>query len=316
MAPMKKLKFLLSLIMRENAYQRQHASQAEEVARGLGVDIKIQYANNDAITQSEQLLNTIHSSSHDSSHDSPPDGIICAPVGTTLAHVARSAAGAGIAWAVLNRDCDYMAELRLNYSVPIFSVSVDQSEMGRIQGRQIAALLPQGGLVLYILGPSGSPIVEYRQSCMKSTKPANVQVRTLSGNWSEQSAYKAVAAWLQLRTSRITPVNLVAGQCDDMAMGARRAFEDHCRDEERERWTSLPYIGCDGCREAGQQWVRRTLLAATVINPPTAGIALEMMARAIEAKTQPIERTIVAPSSFPVIEKLAGTVLRANQGVS
>src|SRR5712692_10794895 len=187
---MKKLKFLLSLIMRENAYQRQHASQAEEVARGLGVDIKIQYANNDAITQSEQLLNAIHSSSH----DSPPDGIICAPVGTTLAHVARSAAGAGIAWAVLNRDCDYMAELRLNYSVPIFSVSVDQSEMGRIQGRQIAALLPQGGLVLYILGPSGSPIVEYRQSCMKSTKPANVQVRTLSGNWSEQSAYKAVTA--------------------------------------------------------------------------------------------------------------------------
>ena len=92
---MKKLKFLISLIMEENRYQKLHASVARDVAGRLGVDIEILYAGNDAITQSEQLLNVIHAPS-----DTRPDGIICAPVGTTLTPVARRAAESGIGWAV------------------------------------------------------------------------------------------------------------------------------------------------------------------------------------------------------------------------
>jgi len=297
---MKKLKFLISLIMEENRYQKLHASVARDVAGRLGVDIEILYAGNDAITQSEQLLNVIHAPS-----DTRPDGIICAPVGTTLTPVARRAAESGIGWAVLNRECDYVTELRRICSAPVFFVSTDQSEIGRIQGRQMAALLPQGGLILYVLGPAGSPIVDYRRSHMLSTKPANIQVRTLSGDWSQQSGYKAVSAWLQLRTSRTAPISLVAAQCDDMAIGARKAFEEQTDGQERERWISLPFIGCDGCPEAGQQWVSRGLLASTVINPPTAGPALEMMVRAIQTKAQPQECTLVTPSSFPPVEKLS-----------
>lgn len=297
---MKKLKFLLSLIMEENYYQRLHASVAQDAARRLGVDVQIMYSGNDAITQSEQLLNAIHAPG-----DAKPDGIICAPVGTTLASVARRAVEAGVGWGVLNRECDYLGELRRIASAPAFFVSTDQSEIGRIQGRQMAALLPYGGLILYVLGPAGSPIVKYRRSCMETTKPANIQVRTLSGDWSQQSGYKAVTAWLELRTSHTTPVSVVAAQCDDMAMGARKAFEDNMVGAEKERWTNLPFIGVDGCPEAGQEWVRRGLLASTVINPPTAGPALEIMVRAIESKSQPPESTLIAPSSFPVVENLA-----------
>ncbi len=303
---MKKLKFLVSLIMEENQYQKLHASVARDVAGRLGVDVQILYAGNDAIAQSEQLLNAIHSPA------GRPDGIICAPVGTTLTSVARRAVESGIGWAVLNRECDYITDLRRNSSAPVFFVTADQSEIGRIQGKQMGALCPQGGLILYILGPAGNPIVDYRRSWMLTTKPANIQVRTLTGDWSEQSGYKAVNGWLQLRTSRTAAVTLVAAQCDDMAMGAKKAFEELTDGEERIRWTSLPFIGCDGCPEAGQEWVRRGLLTSTVINPSTAGPALEMMVRAIQTKSQLPECTSIAPASFPPVEKLEN---KASQGI-
>src|SRR5579872_986030 len=144
---MKKLKFLVSLLMAENPYQRQHAVAAQEAGRRLGVEIEIVYAKNDPLTQVEQLLNAIQSSSP----DSRPAGIVCAPVGTTLMQVARQAAAAGIGWALLNRVDDYMQELRKSGRAPILSVAVNQEQIGEIQARQFAALLPGGGLVLYIL---------------------------------------------------------------------------------------------------------------------------------------------------------------------
>lgn len=305
---MSRLRILLSLMTTENYYQQQHASAAQEVAQRLDVDLQIVYADNDPLRQRDQLLQVIHGT------DTRPDGIICAPVGTTMAQVARPAVGAGIGWAVLNRECDYMADLRQNSdSVPVFSVGPDQSEIGRIQGRQISALLPDGGLVLYILGSSTNPIVEYRRLMMLSAKPASVQVMTLSGNWSEQSGYKAISAWLRLSTSHITPVNLVAAQCDDMALGARKAFQDNTQGKEREQWLKLPFIGVDGCPGAGQKWVRNGLLTATVVNPPTAGRALETMVRAIRSRSKPAEYTLVAPASLPGVECLESAPWQAPQ---
>jgi len=298
---MRKPRFLISFRTEQNYYQKLNATVAEEVGLRLGVDVQVHYANNDAITQSEQLLSAIQSTSS----DSRPDGILCAPVGTTLVRVAREAAARGIAWALLSREADYLKELRRSYQVPIFSVSVDQEEIGRIQGRQIAALLPEGGLVLCILGPTGSPVGEQRLKSMLSTKPANVQVRTLTGDWSEESAYNSVARWLQLRTSQEIPVTLIAGQNDDMAVGAKKAFKDHTTAMHRSRWTSLPYIGCDCCPGAGEEWVRSGLLTASVISPPVAGSALEMLVRAMQDKLQPPEHTMVAPSSYPAIERLS-----------
>jgi ABC-type sugar transport system substrate-binding protein len=297
---MKKLRILISLILQENHYQQLHASVAREAARRLGVDVKIVYAGSDAAAQSEQLLKAIQASDN-----ARPDGIICAPVATTLMSVARSAAEAGIGWAVLNRECDYLPELHRNASAPVFFVNADQSEIGRIQGRQIGALLPRGGWVLYILGPAASPIAKFRRSFMESTKPGDIQVTTLTGDWSQQSGYDAVSAWLDSDTSRDTPVNLVAAQCDDMAMGARKAFAEKTAGAERIRWTGLPFIGVDGCPAGGQEWVRRRALASTIINPPTAGPALEMMVHAIQTGTKPRESTLIAPTSFPELDELA-----------
>ena len=147
---MPKMKFLVSLTTNDNDYQAEQAASAEQAARKFGVDVEIRYADNDAINQSTQILNAIQSSTQER-----PDGIIFEPVGgTALPQVARAAASAGIGWVVLNRDANYIGELRQFSKAPIFAVTVDHVDIGRIQAKQCTALLPTGGAVLYIQGPS------------------------------------------------------------------------------------------------------------------------------------------------------------------
>jgi ribose transport system substrate-binding protein len=295
---MKKRKFILSLILAENDYQQEQAAAAKEAARKLDVDLDVLYAGNDAVTQGQQLFEFIQSS------DRRPDGIVCQPVGTPLAQVAHEAVSAGIAWAILNREAPYIPALRENAKVPVFSVTVDQHEVGRIQGLQMAALLPEGGLALYIVGPTSNPAFQMRTAGAESAKPANVQLRTLPGRLTEQSAYDVVSNWLGLSTSHSSPVQLVAAQNDSMAMGARRAFSERMIGKARERWGQLPYIGCDACPQSGRQWVVQGLLTASIILPPSAGRALEVMANGMQSPKVLPERTTLSPVTFPAIDKL------------
>ncbi len=138
---MKRLSFLVSLTNKDNDYQQEQAAAAEKAARRLGVDVKIIDANNDAVAQSQQLLHYVQDSSV-----ARPDAILFEPAGgTAFPQVARAAAAAGIGWVVLNHEVDYILELRRQYKVPIFAISSDHQEVGKIQGQQFAALLPNGG---------------------------------------------------------------------------------------------------------------------------------------------------------------------------
>ena len=193
--------------------------------------------------------------------------------GTALPQVARAAAIAGIGWVVLNRDVEYISELRKAYRVPAFCITSDHEEIGRIQGRQFAAILPNGGAVLYIQGPSESLAAKQRTFGMYETKPAEVQVKLMKAQWTEASAQRTVSSWLRLSTSQQTHLDLIAAQDDSMALGARKAFQEELNLQARERWLKLPYIGCDGLPDSGQTWVRRGLLTATIFVPPNAGTA-------------------------------------------
>jgi ribose transport system substrate-binding protein len=300
---MKKLKFILSLTNNDNDYQIEQAAAAEQAAKRLGAEVQIIHADNDSVTQSQQLLNIIQSRS-----DSLPDGIVFEPVGgTALPQVARAAAIAGIGWVVLNRDVEYIPELRKAYRVPAFCITSDHEEIGRIQGRQMAAILPNGGSVLYIQGPSESLAAKQRTLGMYETKPAEVQIKLMKAQWTEASAYRMVSSWLRLSTSQQTRLDLVAAQDDSMALGARKAFEDELNLAARERWLKLPYIGCDGLPNSGQTWVRSGLLAATIFVPPNAGTALEMLVEAIQNGAVPAERSLIVPVSNPTLDVLAAS---------
>jgi ribose transport system substrate-binding protein len=298
---MRKLKFLVSLTTNDNDYQIEQAADAEEAARRLGVDIQLTYADNDSITQSQQILNVIQSRS-----EALPDGIIFEPVGgTALPQVARAATAAGIAWVVLNQSVEYIPEIRKTYRVPIFVVSSDHEEIGRIQGRQFAALLPKGGSVLYVQGPAESLAAKQRTSGMYETKPADVQVKVMRAQWTEASSHRAVSSWLRLSTSHQTRIDVIAAQDDGMALGARKAFQELSDPDARQRWLSLPFMGCDGLPKTGQTWVKRGLLTATIFAPPNTGQALDMLVRALQTGTIPPVMTLTVPTSVPPLEALA-----------
>jgi ribose transport system substrate-binding protein len=297
---MKKLKFILSLTNNDNDYQIEQAAAAEQAAKRMGVEVQIIHADNDSVTQSQQLLKIIQS------RGALPDGIMFEPVGgTALPQVARAAGIAGIGWVVLNRDVEYIPELRNAYKVPAFCITSDHEEIGRIQGRQLAAMLPTGGAVLYIQGPSDSLAAKQRTFGMYETKPAEVQIKLMKAQWTEASAHRTVSSWLRLSTSQQTHLDLIAAQDDSMALGARKAFEEELHSPARDRWLKLPYIGCDGLPNSGQTWVRRGLLAATIFVPPNAGTALEMMVDGIQNGTVPEERSLIAPVSIPALEALS-----------
>src|SRR6266550_2830551 len=144
---MKKLRFLVSLTTNDNDYQIEQAQSAEQMARKLGAEVQIVYADNDAITQSTQILKAIQVA-----EDKRPDAVVFEPVGgTALPQVARAAASVGIGWAVLNRDASYIPEMRKSSSAPIFEVSSDHLENGG--GRRLAHLRNVAGIAIQH-GPS------------------------------------------------------------------------------------------------------------------------------------------------------------------
>ena len=299
---MKRPRFLLSLVTADNEFQREQAAAGHQAAKQFDAEVQVIYSDSDAIQQSEQLLTIIQEP------NSRPDGIIVQPAGgTTLPQVARAAASAGIGWVILNREAEYVQEFRTTYKVPIFSVSSDQMEIGRIQGRQVAALLPEGGLALHIQGPAANPAVRQRTLGLSETKPANVLTKIIkTANWTSDAGYRAMSSWLRLSTSRGESIDLIVAQGESLVMGARKAMQEQTG-AERDKWSRLPLLGVDGLPQGGQKWVRDGILAATVVVPPNAGVALEILMKAIRSGIQPPENTLIAPVSYPLIASLAAT---------
>jgi ribose transport system substrate-binding protein len=152
---MNDLNVVIALITRDNDYQEEQASSAMAAAARLGIQIQVIYADNDAVNQTQQILKVIQDPIQ------RPAAILVEPVGTGMIQVAKASVGAGIGWGVLNRQPEYISKLYRNGRAPAFCVTCDQEEVGRIQGKQLAALVSKGN-VLYLEGPSSSSVVILR----------------------------------------------------------------------------------------------------------------------------------------------------------
>jgi ABC-type sugar transport system substrate-binding protein len=257
------------------------------------------HAHDDSITQSQQLLEIIQSNSAEM-----PNAFLVEPVTATgLRRVAEVAVAKGIAWVISNSEVDYVKQLRKSPQVPVFTVTQGQQEIGRLQGKQIAAFLPQGGSVLCIQGPSMSSVAVQRFEGMESAKPKNVQVTTLRSKWSEEAAYQSALAWLKLATSRAEKFDLVAGQTHELALGAKKALQNAENPEQQKKWITTPFLGI-GVASQVRPLVDGRTLAAAVVTSVTMEIALRTLVRSIEMQIQPPERTVVEASSHPDLEKL------------
>ena len=288
---------LLSLVTDDNDYQRAQAEAAQSAAHANGLGLDIQFAENDAVLQVQQVLRALQMKQRRYS------AIISEPVGTGMESAARLAASSGVVWGMLNHDTTYISSLRRTARATQFEVTNNHFEMGRIQGQQVAALLPDGGVALYIEGPATGGAARLRTEGMLAAKPSNVELKILKGDWTQANTRKSVANWLSLGTSRKLGVAAVICQNDAMALGVRDAFESGMNGTERDQWLSLPITGCDGLPGGGQELVKRGILTATIVVPANAGVAVELAAKALKGAQVP-EKTIGLAASFPPVENL------------
>jgi ABC-type sugar transport system substrate-binding protein len=259
------------LLARENEYQRLQEAAARETGHRLGVPLDV-YFSDDAYVQTKQIYDFVHA------HPAGSALIVESVVDETLAPVARHAALAGMGWYLLHRIVAYMDQLRREFpALPIGTVTSDQRQIGRLQGQHFAALLGSEGLVLYVQGPAGSTIAVDRLVGMRDAISSTaLKHQLVRGDWSEQSGEAAVAKWLEERPAR-SQLKLVGCQNDAMAVGALRALARAAIAYKLPELSSLPVTGVDGNPEYGIALVNRQRLAATVVMPPAAGKAVELI---------------------------------------
>ena len=139
---MPRLRFICSLITKENDYQMEQAASARIAAQNVGVDVEICFADGNAITQSTQILKHVQAQP-----EQRPSGIVVEPVGgTALPQVAKASVSAGIGWAVLNRDAEYLSDLRRTTKLPVFSLSTVMETMATdnwLESRICPAMVPK-----------------------------------------------------------------------------------------------------------------------------------------------------------------------------
>jgi ribose transport system substrate-binding protein len=296
---MKKLKFILS-IPSDTMYLRAQTAAAQAVADRLGVELEVINAGMDSVAQGQQLLDIVLSKT-----TPRPAGILVEPVSAAgLPRVAEAAVAAGVAWVVNNAHVDYLTTLRRNAKVPVFQISQDHVEVGKIQGRQIGAILPGGGSVLYLRGPAMSWWATRRLDGLDQAKPKNIEVKALKviGS-SADNAYTAVSSWLGLTHPKPESVQLIVSQNADFAQGARKAFETTSV-AERPKWLAIPRAGV-GVADRSRPLVDQGSLCASVVTSLTMDRAVEMLARSLADKSQPPEHTFVEAYSYPSVEDLA-----------
>jgi len=293
-------KFVLA-IPGDALYLREQTAAAKATAGRLGVELQVVSAEMDPVTQGQQVLQFVQSPA-----GSRPDGILLEPVSATgLPRVAEAAVAAGIGWVVSNAQVDYLAALRKNAKVPVFLVSQDHLGIGKIQGRQVAALLPEGGSVLYLRGPGMSSIASRRFEGLQSAKPPNVELKSLKVQGSTaENAYAAVSSWHSLATVRPEAMQLIVSQNADFILGAKTAFEVNASEPARTKWLALPCAGA-GVSNQVKPLVDQGTLCAAVLTSLTMDRALEMLVQAMKTGSQPREQTFVEAHSYPTLDELA-----------
>jgi ABC-type sugar transport system substrate-binding protein len=290
--------FLRSL---ENDYQQRLRDDALATATQLGFRVTVFSAHNDPAQQTGQLARAM----------SGPSGeemaaLLVSPVfDESLAAAARAAGGAGIGWALLNREAGYLDRLRSDFpGLPIFSATPDQVEIGRLQARQAKAVLPSGGHVLYVMGPSSTSSSRRRlEGMQQEMNGGHWNVTLLDSDWTSEGARLVVEKWLEGPGLTGAKPGIVCAQNDDMALGARQALRD-AGSRRGDGLAEVPVSGCDGSPGFGKRLVKEKRLLATVEVPSAAGPAMQWIARARDGGERPPSMVMLPVNSVPALHEL------------
>ncbi|MGA2450533.1 MAG: substrate-binding domain-containing protein [Polyangiaceae bacterium] len=290
-------------LMNDGEYQKLNREEFIEAAARLGVAVENSSAAGDSARQADQIVSCLIRD-----ESTRPNAILVSPVReAALVGAAHRAARLGVGWVLLGRWNSFINDMREEFPrLPIFCVTADQVEIGRIQGRQILALMPNGGELVCICGPLGVSSVTRRLAGLREVlDKKSFHVYHVNSDWTTPGGTNAMNEWLQIFASGKLPDFGVAAHNDEMAMGAKHALVARARVESGFFAARVPLVGVDGAAGFGQRLIREKAISATVIVPPTAGRAIQEVAAMLRSGGScPESEVVLAPSSFPNADAL------------
>jgi len=184
--------------------------------------------------------------------------------------------------------------------LPLGTVSMDHESIGKIQGAQLAKLIPENGSVLVVTGPPRSSAAQERLQGLRATVRSDIHVHdTEAGQWNEAAGITAFNSWYGIFKSRSETIHAIAGQSDDVAVGAHSAAVAVPSAEHAAMFARAKLLGVGACPGYGRELVDKGTLHASVVAPPTAGTAVDLLARFwAEGRPVPLQ-TLNTPAPYP-----------------
>jgi len=291
----------LALVDGTNQFQQLLKADAEAAARKAGLEVETLFTGESLVEHLGALRRLIVAPER-----RPAALLVMAVRDHGLDRVVREAAAAGIHFVFLNAVEDDLDAVRREFpAVSVVTVCPDEVETGRVQGRQMRALVPAGRRVLYIQGSPRSLASRQRTAGMQeATQGAPFEVALAGGDWNPAFAGRTVREWLRFAVSGRRPFDLVCCQNDHLAGGALEALAAAAAESKQPETARIAVSGCDGAPEIGQKMVRDGRLVATVVLPRVAGPAVEEVAALLARSVRPAPVIAHAAASFPPLDEL------------
>jgi ABC-type sugar transport system substrate-binding protein len=291
----------LALVDASNQFQQLLQKDAEASSRRAGLEIETLFTGESLAEHLGALRRLIAAPER-----RPKALLVMAVRDHGLDKVVREAAGAGVHFVFLNAVEDDLDTIRREFpAVSISTVCPDEVETGRVQGRQMRALVAAGRRVLYIQGSPRSLASRQRTAGMQeATAGAPFEVVLAGGDWNPAFAGRTVREWLRFAVGGRRPFDLVVCQNDHMAGGALEALAAAAAESGQKVVARIPVAGCDGAPDIGQKMVQDGQLVATVVLPRVAGPAVDEVAALLASGARPATVITHAATSFPPLSDL------------
>lgn len=229
------------------------------------MDLDIASANDDVRLQMDQINRFV---------DKGVDLLIVAPGQVSISPAIDRAYEKGIPVIIFDR--------RTRSNKYTAYIGADNREIGASMGEYLAGALPKGGRVVELCGlSSSSPAIERAEGfdSVVAVRPSIDIVAKLHADWTEQGGFRVMDSLLR---SPHPDFDCLFAHNDRMAMGARRAAQQHGLDLRRIRFCGIDAMPQKG---AGLELVKDGTLFASYIYPTRGDEVMRLAMNILEGKS-------------------------------
>lgn len=229
------------------------------------MDLDIASANDDVRLQTDQINRFV---------DKGVDLLIVAPGQVSISPAIDRAYEKGIPVIIFDR--------RTRSNKYTAYIGADNREIGASMGEYLGGALPKGGRVVELCGlSSSSPAIERAEGfdSVVAVRPSIDIVAKLHADWTEQGGFRAMDSLL---CSPHPDFDCLFAHNDRMAMGARRAAQQHGLDLQRIRFCGIDAMPQKG---AGLELVKDGTLFASYIYPTRGDEVMRLAMNILEGKS-------------------------------